>query len=124
MVNLINFAAASCTPPKGNPFFGFPHWWQYLGGVSDSVTGTCMPTFSGINDAWAVGLAIVEILLRVAGLVAIISIIASGAQYIFSGGNPEKAASARRRIYNSLIGLAIAVVTTALVAYIGVHFQK
>ncbi|HEX5395336.1 MAG TPA: hypothetical protein VFW52_03245 [Candidatus Saccharimonadales bacterium] len=71
------------------------------------------------GDIWLVAVAIVEALLRIAGFVAVIAIIASGVRYMFSGGNPEKAASARRGIINSFIGLAIALVAAGFVAFLG-----
>jgi len=49
----------------------------------------------------------------------VLSIIFSGVMYITAQGNVEKATSARRRVYNSLIGLAIALVATAFVTFLG-----
>jgi hypothetical protein len=108
--------AAAC--PGGN-FFFFPHWWKYITTSTVDSSGKCVPTLVFPNDIPAVGLAILDMLLRAAGLVAIISIIAAGVIYITASGNPEKAASARKRIYNSLIGLAIVFIAAAVVAFIG-----
>jgi len=99
-------------------FFFFPPWWEFLKGSQDAL-GQCTPDFTFPGDIWVVGLAIVDMLIRLAGLVAVISIIVAGVAYITASGNPEKAASARRRIYNSLIGLAIVFIAAAVVAFIG-----
>jgi hypothetical protein len=112
-------AAQNCLPKAGqHSFFLFPHWWQYLKGTIDSL-GNCVPDFHFPGDTWAVALAIVDMLLRVAGLVAIISIIIAGLTYITAAGAVEKTASARRRIYNSLVGLGIVIVALGIVAFIG-----
>jgi len=111
------FAATACD--KGS-FFFFPHWWKYLN--TSVVNGQCQINFNFPSDIWLVALAITEMLLRFAGLAAIISIIIAGVTYIASGGNPENAAKARRRIYNSLIGLAIVFVASGVVGFLGSRF--
>lgn len=118
LANLSTFFAAtvSCPLPK-KLFFVVPPWWQYLDGKEEF--GQCMPVFTFPNDILPVGLAIVDMLLRLAGLIAIISIIIAGVGYITAGGAVEKTASARKRIYNSLIGLAIVAIASGVVAFIG-----
>ena len=106
-----------CTLPK-TFFFFMPNWWEYLNGQRDPL-GACVPAFNFPNDIWTVGLAILDMLLRLAGFVAVISIIIAGIMYITATGEPEKAANARRRLYNSLIGLGIALIATGFVAFIG-----
>jgi hypothetical protein len=99
-------------------FFLLPKWWEYLG-----VDADCSVKFhsgiNGVSDIWLVGLAILDILLRVAGIVAIVGIMAGGIQYMTAGGNPEKAAGARKRIYNTLGGLAIVMLATFVVTFLG-----
>ncbi len=114
------FAATSCNLPGAGKytFFGIPHWWQYLKGELDPLN-QCVPAFSFPGDLLAVGLAVLDMMLRVAGLVAIVSIIAAGVGYITAAGTVEKTASARRRIYNSLIGLAVVAIASGFVAFIG-----
>lgn len=114
--NLSSFFAVQCDLPK-KLFFVLPPWWEYLEGTQEF--GACVPSFSFPNDILPVGLAIVDMLLRVAGLIAIISIIVAGVAYITAGGAVEKTASARKRIYNALIGLAIVAVAAGVVAFIG-----
>lgn len=103
----------------GKPaFFFLPPWWEYLNGTPDQL-GACTPDVTFPHVILPVGLAIIDILIRVSGLVAIVSIIIAGVSYITASGNSEKAASARRRIYNSLIGLAIVFVAAGVVGFIG-----
>jgi len=109
------FAAIPCNK---HAFFFLPPWWEYL--PAGKFAADCsIKTFSFPNDLLPVGLAIVDMLLRVAGLVAIISIIIAGVGYITAGGDVPKTASARKRIYNALIGLAIVAVASGFVAFIG-----
>lgn len=105
-------AATTCT----HSFFFLPSWWEYL---PTPTPPACDITFTFPGDIWAVGLAILDMLLRIAGFVAVISIIIAGVGYITAQGNPERGASARKRLQNSLIGLAIAMIAVAVVSFIG-----
>lgn len=66
-----------------------------------------------------IGLAIIEMLLAVAGVVSVAFVIVGGFRYITSQGEPEHTKAALSTIINALIGGAIAIVATALVAFIG-----
>lgn len=114
------FFAASCALPGtgANSFFGFPHWWKYLNGATDPL-GRCAPVFNFPTDTWAVGLAILDMLLRLAGIAAVVSIIIAGINYITAAGSADKITASRKRIINSILGLAVALVAAALVSFIG-----
>lgn len=117
------FMAATLTPCKlpgtgTNSFFGFPHWWQYMQGAYDGI-GTCTPVFHGPSDIFPIALAVINILLHIAGIAAFMGIIISGVSYIIAIGNSEKITSSRKGIQNSLIGLAIAFVAAAAVGFVG-----
>lgn len=116
-----DFFAATCAPGAGKSFFFFPPWWEYIKtGNTDLVNlAVCNPAVQLPGDIWLIGLAIIDMLLRVAGFIAIISIIAAGVSYITAGGSVEKTASARKRIYNALIGLGIVFAASGFVAFIG-----
>lgn len=115
----------SCILDAPNRLFFIPPWWEYVkGGVRDGI-GKCEPKITGPNgkfeltDLLPIGLAVLDIMLRLAGFVAVIAIIVSGIKYITSEGNPEKAAGARKWLYNSLIGLAIVFVASAVITFLG-----
>jgi hypothetical protein len=115
----IFFAAACPLPGTGtNSFFGFPHWWKYLNGATDPL-GRCAPNFNFPGDTWAVGLAVLDMLLHLAGIAAVISIIIAGISYITAAGSADKITAARKRIINSILGLAVALVAAAVVSFIG-----
>jgi hypothetical protein len=118
LANFTNyFAATGCTIKSGG-FFGFPHWWEYLGTQTDPI-GKCVPAFNFPSDIWAVALAVIDMLLRLGGIVAVFSIIIAGISYITAAGSADKITSARKRIVNSLLGLAIVLVASAAVSFIG-----
>jgi hypothetical protein len=110
----------ACNPPTST-FFIFDSWWKYLPGKRDALN-QCMPSVDLLHhpsNVWLIGLAILDMLLRLAGFVAVISIMVAGIELIRSEGSTEKATNARQRLINSLVGLAIAAGATALVAFIG-----
>lgn len=118
MMNLFtNFAAAgdSCEV-NGRGFFGFPHWYKYLDGISDPA-GNCSPSINGISDTWLIIAAAIEILLRVAAIVAVAFVIYSGILYVVSQGSPDKTGQAKNTLINAVVGLAIAVMAAAIVSF-------
>ncbi len=125
--NLLSFFAAAgdaCNPAAGaRSFFGLPPWYKYLDGKQDTF-GRCVPDFdwsnwSNANDLWSIALVAVEIMLRIGALVAIGYIIFAGFQYMTSSGEPDKTKNAKSTIINALVGLAIAILATSLVSFIG-----
>jgi hypothetical protein len=116
-LNLFNFACA--LPHK--TFFFLPSWWEYLSGKQDAF-GSCIPNVDLVShpsNLWLIGLAILDILIRVAGFIAVLSIIIAGLELIRSEGSSEKALNARQRLINSLLGLALAAGATGLVVFVG-----
>lgn len=100
-----------------NLLFGFPRWWEFLQG--DQIGDRCTPFVSWPSGVWGIGLAVLDVLLRVAGMAAVISIMVSSVMYLTSAGDPGRAGAALSRIINSLVGLAIVVVAAGVVHYIG-----
>lgn len=107
--------ATSCS----NSFFGFPTWWKYLNPQPSPPSCQINLDNFSLNDIWSIALAVVDMLLYIAGIVAVVSIIIAGIMYVTSIGNAEKATSARKRIQNALIGLAIVIIASAVVSFIG-----
>lgn len=116
--------AASCD----TSFFGIPTWYKYLKVGSppgcevifttgSNGTSPTAPEFFGTFVL--ITLAIVDILLRIGGLVAVIFVIYGGIQYVTSQGEPDRTAKARGTIINALIGMAICVIAVALVSFVG-----
>lgn len=122
------FGDKCALPDSGtHSFFHIPHWWEYLTGTQGPLgVKDCIPHIDLSNNPagiWLIGLAVLDMLLWLAGFLAVVSIIVAGVQLITAEGNPEKGKSARNRLINSLIGLAIAVSATGLVTLIGNQVQ-
>ncbi len=111
---LPSFAAVSNVACSKGGFLGLPPWWEYL-----QVGANCTPVVNWPGGIWLIGLAVLDMLLRVAGLVAVISILVSSVMYVTSSGNPDRAKAALDRIISSLVGLAIVLVAAAVVAFVG-----
>jgi hypothetical protein len=117
-------APVDCTPAHGaGKFLNFPHWYEYLHGVKNiNGSDACIPQIRAINDVWLIVAAVVEMLLRIAALAAIGFVLYGGVMYIMSQGEPEKTAKAKDTIFNALIGLAIAVTASVMVAFLASRF--
>lgn len=112
--------------------FLLPPWYRYLVGTKFMVdeNGVCAftPANLDVRD-WTsvitlVALAIIDILLRLAGIVAIAFVFYGGVKYVTSQGEPASTKQALQTIINALIGLAISLVAVALVAFIGSKLGK
>lgn len=122
-LKFLTFFGAPC---EGGTFLGFPTWYKYLDGTTTTIdnplTGTqqetCNPVFANGSDIWLVAAAVIEILLRVAIILAVVFIVVGGVKYITSQGNPDSTASALRTIISACVGLVIAIVATALVSFL------
>lgn len=111
---LFGHFAKACS---GGSFFGFPTWYHYLPSTLNS-DGTCSLNLTSLSDIWLIVAAIIEILLRVAALVAIGFVIFGAVEYLTSQGEPEKTSRARNTLIDALVGLAIAILSAALVSFI------
>ena len=61
---------------------------------------------------------VLGIVFAIAGALALLMIVISGLRYIFSGGDPQKAASARQGILYALVGLVIAIMAQTIVVFV------
>ena len=93
-------------------FLGFPTWYEYL-----HMSGG-QPQIQKLTDIWLIVAAIIEILLRIAALVAVAFIIYGGFSYTTSQGDPDSTSKAKKTLVNALIGLAVAVTAAVTVSFI------
>src|SRR6266567_3982171 len=101
---------------KSGSFLGLPTWYHYLTCAPGIVPQA--PQLSSINDIWLVLAAIIEALVRIAGLIAVFYVIYGGIQLMISRGEPDKFAQARTTIINAVIGLAIAILAASVVNFV------
>lgn len=109
-------------------FFGLPTWYKYLkaGGAGPTTGGSGACTFEFIfpDSLPLVALALLEIALRVAGIIAIFYVVYGGIQYVVSEGEPDKISKAKGTIINALIGVLIATFAVAIVSFIGMRVTQ
>ena len=124
MVNMLShFAATNSCSTHG--FLGLKTWFHYLpqGDFDANCNINDNFKFLGTNGSdsplLAIGLAILDDLLRLAALVAVGFVIYGGIQFVTSQGSPDGVSQARQTIINALIGLAMAIVAASIVAFIG-----
>jgi uncharacterized membrane protein YccC len=122
MDQIFTFFASSC----GGTFFGLEPWYAYLKLSSNCSVSSfqVLPSGSTPSDVPLILLAVVDDLLRVAGLVAVGFVIYAAFEYLTSQGNPEQTGKAQSTIINALIGLAIAMVAIAVVSFLGNKFGQ
>lgn len=113
----VNKFAVSCG--NDDSFFSFPTWYKYLKAGQGAVNEKCAIGFTFPDDIPLVGLAILDILLRIAGMAAIAFVVWGAIQYVTSQGEPDQVAHARGTITNALVGLVIATLAIAFVQFIG-----
>jgi hypothetical protein len=122
---------APCTPANDQGFFGLPTWYKYLDGVNvdtynpvdNTITKLCSPHLNGIEDIWLVALAVIDIVLRIVGLLAVAWVIWGGLQYLTSQGEPDRTKNAKDTILNALIGLVICMLSVTLINFLGNQFK-
>lgn len=140
LINLGGAPANACKPKQSE--FNIPTWYKYLDGEtvsikpgSASAIDICRPKMYTTTEAkikddpeaasadlsknvTAIGLAFVEIILRLLIYLAIAWGIWGGYQIIASGGNPQAFKSGVDRVKNAAIGLLIGISATPLITFI------
>lgn len=120
------FSAVDAACQRG--FFGFPTWYKYLDvqqveigakGSGEKITSCQVVDFKVPDDIVLIIMAILDILLRLGGLVALGFIIYGAIQYVTSQGEPDAAKKAQSTIINALIGMVICILAASIVAFIG-----
>lgn len=118
------FAASGCGDSGASKWLlSFPTWYEYLPsgdfGAHCEIDNFTFLSPSSAGDIVLIVLALIDILLRIAGLLAFFYTLYGGFQYLTSQGEPDKLKSAQDTIKNALVGLAIAMVGAGAVAFVG-----
>ena len=121
---LVNTSTVEAAMPEKckKSILGFPVWFEYLD-ADENCTITGPPGDKAGEIDWAkasgyVAIAIVEIMMRLASLVAVGYVVFGGFKLITSQGEPESAKDARNTIINALIGLVITMIAATLINFI------
>lgn len=119
LITGIQYFGLTCGKPT---LFGIPSWYSYLQlKVNTAVTpNTCdIVNFSVPGSFINIALAILDMALHLAGLVAVAFVIYGAIQLITSRGEPDGMSQARQTIINALVGLAITLIAVAVVGFLG-----
>lgn len=102
-------------------FLGLVPWFKYI-----KVESNCsirefnvLPKDGHASDIPFVLLAVIDNLIRLAGLIAVIFVVYGAIMYATSQGAPEQTSKAQSTIINALIGLVIAIIAVVFVNFIG-----
>ncbi len=117
-------AGASCQL-SGGSFFGLPTWYKYLADKGEvDPLGRCryVPKVENMGDGLLVLLGLVDILLRVGGMVAFGFIVWGGLQMVLSQGEPDKRAKAVTTLINAAIGLVITLSAAGILSFVAGKF--
>ena len=108
---LASVSAAACN--KSN--LPIPTWYEYV-----PLDGECKVDSTQANGSIVVlvMLGIFDMLLFLAGFIAVIMVIVGGYKLLTSNGEPQKIAAARTTIINALVGLVIAFIGSQIVGFI------
>lgn len=116
----------ACNTDFNKTLLGLPTWYKYLQGEEvEQRDGSkvCQPRLTAEEgelpkkDILLVGAAILEMLIRLAGIAAFAYLIYGGFMYLTSSGNSENTKKAGATLLNAAIGLAIAISATTLVNF-------
>lgn len=72
----------------------------------------------GGGDVRQTAARIINVALGFLGIIAVVIVLVGGFQYMISGGNEEKTASARSLIFSGIIGLAIILSAWAITTFV------
>ena len=105
-----------CSPGSGG--LPLPTWYQYLPG--QQVNGQCEIKTDDLGGKLVILIlmGVFDILLYIAGIIAVVMVIWGGFKMLTSDGEPQKIAAARTTIFNALVGLVIAVIASQIVGFI------
>jgi hypothetical protein len=112
-------ATSTLTASCGGSFLGFPTWYRGL--EVDPPNDCSIKNLKGEDPSgivFTVALNIIDIVLRIIGIVAVGFVIWGGFQYIISRGEPERTKSGLTTVRNAIIGMTIAIIASVVVSFV------
>lgn len=100
---------ATCT---NKPVLTFSSWYKGL-----QCEGT-QPQITKLNDIWIIALNVVEWVIGLAAYTTVAFIIWGGFKYMKSRGDPGQLVEAKNTITQAVIGLGVALASTAIVLFV------
>ncbi len=87
-------------------------------GVLQSLLKPFIPQSTGPLNLEQLFITVLNLIILVAGIIAILYLIWAGVQYITAGGDDEKAKKARAGIFNAVIGIVVIILSYAIIVYV------
>lgn len=123
----ISTIAAETPSCPQQTFFSLPTWYKFLDVKYNEVTQRCEVDFSLTAEGGVfngdgiiqVALAVIDILVRAAALIALVFIIVGGYKYMTAQGSPDGTKQALSTILNAIIGLIVALVASSIIYFVG-----
>jgi hypothetical protein len=112
--------SSACGKDADDQFLSFPTWYRGLKRTVDT-NGNCTINLDGADvgsTVFTITLNIIDIALRIIGIMAVGFVIWGGFQYIISRGEPERTKSGLTTIRNALIGMVISMAAAFVVSFI------
>lgn len=108
--------AAACKTDADSNFLSFPTWYRGL-----CKQGTDEIKINGGSPAtivFTIALNLLDIALRIVGILAVGYVIYGGFRYITSRGSPDDTKKAQDILLKAIIGLVIAMLSTVAVGFV------
>jgi hypothetical protein len=112
---------------KTSSFLSFPTWYRGLEGKDNGKGGCDFGDLKGKNlgsTIFTIILNVIDMALRVVAILAIGFIIFGGFLYLTSQGEPERTKKGTDTLLKAVIGLVIAILSTAVVSFIVARLAK
>lgn len=87
-------------------------------GKPDGIVNSADSGAGDFKDIGLIALAVIEMLLTLAGILAVIYVTIGGFKYVTSQGNPDSITKAKNTIVNALIGLVLALFSAQIIGFI------
>jgi small-conductance mechanosensitive channel len=113
MIARLAAVAANCTDPVFPP--------SLYRCISKEADG--QPQITGLEDAIQVVVNIIQLLMTLAGALAVIFVIIGGIQYITSTGDPGRTAKARSTITTSVLGILLLAFLYPIIGFVTRIFE-
>ena len=117
--------AADCNAASDSNLLSFPTWDRGL--KHEIINGTCTLKLDGMSPPdiiFTIALNIIDIALRVVGLLAVGFVIYGGFRYVTSRGLPDEAKKAQDIIFKAVVGLLMAILATVIVSFVVSSINK
>lgn len=89
-----------------------------LTGKPDGIVNSADSGKGDFKDIGLIMLAVVEMLLTLAGILAVVYVTIGGFKYVTAQGNPEGITKAKNTIVNALIGIVLAIFSAQIIGFI------